>query len=79
MLHIQSLAAFLNGRGKHLELNAINVRKECAPIHSIIKSPRSDKFDVLYTLLVNGNVDIDLFDLDRMTPLHLAVQVGMYT
>ena len=56
-------------------MDAIEPSLERAPIHSIVVSESEDKYNVLQTLLTYSQADVNLMDLDGMTPLHLAVKV----
>lgn len=56
-------------------MNAIEPRFERAPIHSIVVSDSENRHSLLQTLLTYSPVDVNLKDLDGMTPLHLAVKV----
>ena len=52
--------------------------QQAAPIHSVIRAQRPDKSEILLSLLVHTSVDVNLPDLEGMTPLHLVVQVKCY-
>ncbi len=46
-----------------------------APLHSLVRSNRKDKLDLIITLLTHSDADVNLKGDDEMTPLHFAVQV----
>lgn len=48
---------------------------QSAPIHSIVRSQLKDRPKCLQTLLVHGEVDVDLCDAHGMTALHFASMV----
>ena len=50
-----------------------------APLHAIIVNKRKDRAELLQTLLIHGQVDIDLCIADGNTGLHLAVLVSFET
>lgn len=83
-MYINELCSFL----KHLkqllktesDVNVVNSNGD-APIHSILKRGNSPKdrreiATLLMTLLTFSPVDVNLTNRDKMTPLHLAAQVG---
>ncbi len=55
----------------------VNYRDENlnAPLHSIVRSNRRDKLDLVITLLTHSDADVSLKGDDEMSPLHFAVQV----
>ena len=62
------------------DVNVVNSNGD-APIHSILKRGNSPKdrreiATLLMTLLTFSPVDVNLTNRDKMTPLHLAAQVG---
>ena len=58
-----------------MDVNAIDPLLKLAPIHSIVKSKRPDRLELLLTLLSNSDVNVDLKTPDGNTPLHLAIEV----
>lgn len=58
-----------------LDLNAIEPSLSKAPIHSILIGQPQERSKFLEVLLIYGSVDVNLPDLDGMSPLHLAVKV----
>ncbi len=47
-----------------------------APIHSIIRSKkRKDRLELLLTLLINSDVDINLQNRRSMAAFHVAIEV----
>ncbi len=61
-----------------LDLNAIEPTLSKAPIHSILIGQPQERNRLLEVLLIYGSVDVNLQDLDGMSPLHLAVKVILY-
>ncbi len=62
-----------------LNLNAIEPTLSKAPIHSILVGQPQERNRLLEVLLTYGSVDVNLKDLDGMSPLHLAVKVIIYS
>lgn len=62
-----------------VDLNAIEPSLLKAPIHSLLTGNCSERNGFLEKLLTYGKVDLDLKDLDGMTPLHLAIKVGLHS
>ena len=59
-----------------VDVNNRNVHED-APIHEYIRRRRSNSVELLVTLLSSGkNVDVNIFDANDNTPLHLAAEVG---
>ena len=48
-----------------------------APIHSIIRRKKKDRVELLLTLLINSNADVNLPNRRNMTALHCAIEVGL--
>ena len=60
----------------HLDVNAIDPNLGHAPIHSMVTAERPDKLECLLSLLIHGDVDLDLSrTADGKTALHLAAEV----
>ena len=49
-----------------------------APIHSLVKRKKKDHTELVLTLLINSNVEVDLRNRRKMTALHLALEVNLY-
>lgn len=47
-----------------------------APLHSIVKSDRQDKVELLVTLLTHSMADVNMMVANGMTALHFAAQVS---
>ena len=56
------------------DMNALNEEGE-AVIHNIIKKKRKDKLEMLLTLLINSEVDVNLQNWKGNTALHIAIEV----
>jgi ankyrin repeat protein len=49
------------------------------PLHTYIRKAYSNRFKLLFSLLsCNRKVDIDAYDSDENTPLHIAVRVSYF-
>lgn len=74
---LQSLLDALQAPG--VDVNLVDEITGNAPIHTIIQRKKKDRVDLLLALLVNSDVDINLQNRRRMTALHLAIEVRLYS
>lgn len=59
-----------------MNVNLVDEKTGNAPIHAIIKKKKKDRLDLLLTLLINSDVEIDLQNRRDMTALHMAIEVS---
>ena len=60
-----------------VDMNALNEGN--AVIHRIIKKKHKDKLEMLLTLLINSEVDVNLQNWKGNTALHMAIEVSKHT
>lgn len=62
-----------------VDVNLLDEVTGDAPIHSIIMRKKKDRVELLLTLLINSNADINLQNRRHMTALHSAIEVRVDT
>ena len=73
-MYTQSLTDLL--KSAELDVNIVDTRQwRGAPIHSIVKSSRKDRAEILFAHLMGSTALVDLIDMDGNTALHLVAQV----
>ncbi len=58
-----------------VDVNELSENTGDAIIHTVLKDKRKHRLDVLLTLLVNTNVDVNRPNRRGNSPLHIAIEV----
>lgn len=74
-LHVQALKESLPGE----DVDAVDPSGDMAALHYLVKGKYQHKLDLILTLLVFTEANIDLTTSQGKTPFHLAVEVCTYT
>ena len=61
-----------------IDVNTLDKKTGEAPLHALVQKERKDRVQVVLTLLVQSDADINLETSRGASPLHLAVEVSWF-